>query len=167
MTERILTPLIVQHAQTELPFRADRVAIDDSNRLQLLSCAGSGVAIRALAAALRSNAPVRFYAREVTYNPAESAEKYWHLLAVGHTPRLLIELTDDSLWDLLSSDEFTTPIMRHWMPWVMISLVNGTRSMKKLMFCHNCQPWLCKADDTLLDQVVRFGIQNNHLKLEA
>ena len=177
MTDRTLTPLTVQHAQAELPFRADRVAIDDSNRLQLLSCVGSGVSVRALAAALRSQAAVQFYARQVHYEPSSPAEKYrfryaklgldtWHLLAVAHTPRLLIELNDDSLWDLLSSDEFTTPIMRHWMPWVMVSLVNGTRSMRELPYCHNCRPWMCVAKDELLDQVVRFGLQNGHLKLE-
>ena len=174
-----LTPLIVRHNQTELPFRADMLAADFENTLQLLSCVGSGVAIRALAAGLRLGGSVEFYAREVAYGCClRSVSKYrfryaklgldtWHLLAIADDPRLLLELTDASLWQLISSDEFTTPVMRHWVPWIREAMLYGTRgALQEMHYTHNCKPYRCYAGDSSLDSIVRFGVQNGHLKFQ-
>jgi hypothetical protein len=173
-----LTPLIVRHNQTELPFRSDMLAADMDNKLQLLSCVGSGVAIRALAAGLRLGGSVEFLASGITYNCIRAADKYrfryaklgldtWHLLAIADDPRLLLELTDASLWQLISSDEFTTPVMRHWVPWIRTAMSEGIRgALRELPHVHNCRPYRCYAGDSSLDSIVRYGVQHGHLKFQ-
>jgi len=171
-----LTPLLVSHRETSLEFRSDMLACDD-HCLRLVSCAGSGVAIRAMAAALRSKETVLFQAPRIFLGSVTAASKYrfryaklaldsWHLLAVEDNPRFLLELTDNSLWALLSSDEFTTPLLRSWVPWIRSILTDQTRFMRRILNYHNCNPWLCNAADTALDQIVSIGVKEGHLKLE-
>ena len=173
-----LIPLIVRANQTELTFRADMMAVDDrSSELQLLSCVGAGVAIRALAAALRTKAPVEISARHVCGNMIGTVDQYrfryaklalddWHLLAINADPRLMLESSDAALWQLLSSDEFTTPLMYHWVPWIRDVMMHQTRTLRLLELTHNCRPLRCMATDKHLDEIVKYGLKEGHLSLE-
>ena len=140
MTE--LAKLTVSHKETRLSFRADMFASDEVC-LHAVSAVGSGTAIRAMAAGLRSREPVRFYSKLIGYGSVTSAEKYrfryaklafdlWQIVAISTNPQFMLKMDVPAMWRLLSSDTFTTPILKEWMPWIMDTMKNERRLLRSM-----------------------------------
>jgi hypothetical protein len=47
-----------------------------------------------------------------------------HALFISKDPNFLVHMTPDSLWETLSSDRFETPLLKEWMPWVTMQLID-------------------------------------------
>jgi hypothetical protein len=145
-------------------------------QLHALSCVGPGQAIRATAAALRSGDRASFeialggnsyYHGDGKYavRYARLAYDHWHLLAVTLEPCFILNCTDETLWRLLSSDKYTTPLLRSWVPAIREALVEigGLRQVKD---AHCCKPYFCYATDETLDAIVAEGVKSGTLKME-
>jgi hypothetical protein len=105
-------------------------------------------------------------ADQYRFRYAKLALDDWHLLAINADPRLMIESSDAALWQLLSSDEFTTPLMYHWVPWIRDVMLHESCALRPMSLTHNCRPMRCIATDKHLDEIVKYGLQNGHLSLE-
>jgi hypothetical protein len=46
----------------------------------------------------------------------------WHLLAWSKQSKFLLDGSDEALWRVLRGREFTTPLLRHWMPELRLAL---------------------------------------------
>ena len=166
----------VMHKETDLRFRCNIYAADMCF-VRAISAVGSGTAIRALAAGLRSKEKVLFHAPGIHSYYLSADDKYtfryahldvdtWQLTAMTTDPRFLFHSTDNELWRLLSSDEFTTPILRSWLPFIRHTLRRETHLLKTVEHSLGCDPVICRAEDKHLDLIVSAGIKSGKLKLE-
>ena len=142
-----------------------------------LSCVGPGQAIRAAAAAMRAGDRASF---NIPLSPTYSyyhgdgkffvryerlAYDHWHLLGLTVNPRFILNCTDEALWRLLQSKEFTTPLLRAWLPYIKHEMIR-TGDLKKVDDRHACDPWFCTANDESLDAIVAEGVRSKALKME-
>lgn len=85
----------------------------------------------------------------------------WHFLCVARCAGLLPGLSEAALWRELSSDRYTTPVLRSWTPWLMEQLEQ--KELLKRLACFNCHAGILVADTNDLDQIVTAGLSNQHL----
>lgn len=144
--------------------------------LHALSCVGPGQAIRATAAALRSGDRASFeialggnsyYHGDGKYavRYARLAYDHWHLFAVTLQPAFILNCTDEALWRLLSSDKYTTPLLRSWVP-ALRQAMWEYGALKRVLDAHACKPYFCYATDETLDTIVAEGVKSGTLKME-
>lgn len=86
-----------------------------------------------------------------------------HCLAVVKDPRLMASISEDSLWQKLRSSVYTTPLLREWMPWLMLNLVADSLLVKLPAF--QCHPGLLTVDDAGLDTLVALGVRTGALPI--
>lgn len=158
--------------------RCDAIAIH-ANELLLLSVIGAEMSIKALTAGLRSSGRDQ---RRIEYSAHVSevstgfllrcqegyriyrtklAYGLWHVLCLAKRNGFMPVLSEEALWQHLQGDQFTTPLLREWIPWL-------TRKMKEQQVIvepiqSGCQAALLLADNDTLDQMVTDGIQKGHL----
>ena len=110
--------------------------------LLALSVAGPANAIRAVSAVLRDKKAARVITTQVsTFAEHTEAVRWadvkftvkktplsafglWHLVAVADEPTLLLDYSEQALWVRLRSPEFTTPLLKHWVPWLRQRLLD-------------------------------------------
>ena len=147
-----------------------------SNVLYALSCVGPGQSIRAVAAAMRAGDRATFEIPLSTNSwyhgdgkffvrYARLAYDHWHLLGVTCNPAFILNCTDETLWRLLRSDKFTTPLLKAWTPAIRQALVE-VGGLRQLRDAHACDPWFCYATDETLDAIVAAGVASGKLKME-
>jgi hypothetical protein len=125
------------------------------------SLQGSNVAARMIKASLL------FGGKPVTYGAAVSklARGVIHLVAVAKIPGLMPNLSDDHLWAELSGPNYTTPLLRPWIPWLKqamtktgnIIVADGLAATVGVL----------KTDPADLDALVTRGVKQGHLRLVA
>ena len=157
----------------------------------LFSACGPASTVKAIAAGLRIAEGVRFYADYKDYNEEfihggyklqemndglnpgsygwEIHKHYlglntWHILAWSKWGRLLVSDDDEALWQMLRSDQFTTPILRSWIPAVKAELIKA-KQLEQLR-CFGCNCWFLSAGDHTLDKIVTAGVQSGDLRFE-
>ena len=168
-------PCRVSAKNLNITVRAN-MAAGHSNTMYALSCVGPGQAIRAVAAALRAGDRAMFEIHLSTGSWFHGDGKYvaryarlaydhWHLLAVTMNPCFILNCTDEVLWRLLSSDKYTTPMLKHWTPAIRHAL-EEIGGLKQLRDAHECSPWFCYATDETLDVIVAEGVRSKLLKME-
>jgi hypothetical protein len=151
------------------------------NEILLLSVVGPETSVKALTAGLRSSAKdqgrveysahvgsvhgsslsrcsdgYRVYRTKLDYG-------LWHVLCLSNRGGFLPVLTDEALWQHLQSDQFTTPLLREWIPWLK-------RKMKEQEVLvelnqHGCQSGLVLVEDQTLDDLVSKGIKEGQLAI--
>jgi hypothetical protein len=86
-----------------------------------------------------------------------------HLVAVADTPGLLMSLDEESVWQALLADRFTTPLLREWMPYLVEQLLieNAIRRPE----AYGCAPAVLLADDAVLDEIVRRGLNEGTITI--
>lgn len=172
--------LELETANTKISFQIDALAADDDTReVLLVSAIGAHSSIKALKAnlalktwiVLRADAkPFRsfqtFARSRHGYDFKQHRLGYntWQLLAVSKIDGLIPKLSSAALWQQLTSERFTTPLLRAWAPDLMQAL-QLTQDLKPLK-CFQCKAALLKATTVELDRIVESGIQRKVLGIE-
>ena len=88
----------------------------------------------------------------------------WHCLMISSRPGLLLNDDDETLWLELSGANYTTPLLRSWMPYVRNKLVerNNLQQLKAV----GCAPMLLDLQNGQLDKIVSDGIKYGKLELK-
>lgn len=160
--------------------RCDAVGLHEKEIL-LLSVVGSETSVKALTAGLRSSnrdqkrllysvqlgnvnqadlsrCPdgYRIYRTKIDYG-------LWHVLCLAKRDSFLPIITDETVWQRLQSSQFTTPLLREWVPW----LRNEMKRRKVIVELtqHGCQAGLMLANDEALDALVSSGIKKKQLTI--
>lgn len=97
----------------------------------------------------------------------------YHSVAIARDHRFLVDTSEDCLWLALKSPAFTTPILRHWMPWLMGQLqarmssgYYGKRLLNSLKnFQMNASVLTLYPEQ--LDALVSEGVRDGHLTMKA
>lgn len=162
--------------------RCDAIALHEKEIL-LLSVSGSETAVKALTAGLRSSTldqkRIEYTAHLGCVNEAlltKCPEGYrvyraklsyglWHVLLLARREGFLPAVTDETLWQLLQSPRFTTPLLRQWVPWL------GQEMRRKGIIVQltqsGCDAGLILADNDMLDDLVRQGVKRRHLAING
>ncbi len=72
-------------------------------------------------------------------------------------------VTDETVWQLLHGDRFTTPILREWMPWLRQEMRNRGHIVP--LNQSGCQAGLALAKHETLDELVSEGLRKKHLAI--
>src|SRR5579872_6247522 len=160
--------------------RCDAVGLYEDEML-LLSVIGAETGVKALTAGLRSSVSDQ---RRIEYSVhvgpvnrtrlSKCANGYrvyrtklayglWHVLCLGQREGFLPAVTDESLWQLLLADRFTTPLLRDWIPWLREEMKRRGSLVELTTF--GCQAGLLLADGEALDALVSDGIKSGCLRI--
>lgn len=160
--------------------RCDAIGLHEKEIL-LLSVVGPETAVKAVTAGLRSSnrdqqrieysvhlgvlnetglvkCPdgYRVYRTKLEYD-------LWHVLCLARRDGFLPVVTDETVWQLLRSDRFTTPLIREWVPWLAGEMTK--RGVLVPLSQVGCQAGLVTADSDTLDHLVCDGIRKKHLTI--
>jgi hypothetical protein len=169
--------------------RCVQFAYDDrQNTIVLVSVAGPQTAVKSFAAALNENCKLKVNVDGLEVRLADGSQepvprwqeferapgqgKYkvaMHRLGFNSVQctarlkdsRLLPCVTEEALWIQLRSSRFTTPLLREWVPWLMVAMLQEGKLEKLPAF--QCQPGLLAIDDGALDGLVSKGIIEGRL----
>jgi hypothetical protein len=162
--------------------RCDAIALHEKEIL-LLSLAGSETAVKALTSGLRSSTRdqkrieysvhlgdvhetllskcpdgYRVYRTKLEYD-------LWHVLCLAQRDGFMPVVSDETLWRLLQSPRFTTPLLRQWVSWL------GQAMRKKGAIVQltqsGCDAGLMLAENDTLDDLVRQGLKQRHLTING
>jgi hypothetical protein len=160
---------------------ADQVAVDpDTEQVLLLSFAAPATTAKAVTAALVTDVPLRMHFADLPFTPryhrsgrrAEAGYRVhrhnlgygtWHCVLAARRDGFLPCISDAALWAALTSNRFTTPLLRDWMPWVRQTLV--ARRLLKDCDCAGCTAGLLSATSEDLDAVVSAGLKQGQLTI--
>lgn len=172
---------LATEGSARLELACDAIATDGAFVI-LLSVAGPQTAVSAVAAGLRSPGQMQFkpnltrlygYAgyssslgvRGVGYDIHKTAIGYdlWHMVAVARWQHLLVHDTSDALWQHLSSPQFTTPMLRSWIPEIERKL--RERELLEKLRCFGCDAAQLHVKNETLDEIVSQAIRERRVSL--
>lgn len=154
--------------------RCDAIGFHDDQML-LLSVVGPETSVKALTAGLRSSAQDQ---RRIEYtvhvgdinrtNLARCPAGYriyrtkmgydlWHVLCLAQREGFMPVMTEQTVWQLLQNDKFTTPLLREWVPWLYKKMKERANVIPLTQ--HGCQAGLLLTDNATLDELVSEGIK--------
>lgn len=160
--------------------RCDAIGVHD-DQILLLSVAGPETSVKALTAGMRSSGQDQ---KRIDYtvhlgdihrtHMARCPDGYrvyhtklayglWHVLCLAKRDGFMPVVSEESLWQLLQGDQFTTPLLREWMPW-LCDAMKERGAMVELNQC-GCHAGLLLADNELLDELVGDGIKSGQLRI--
>ena len=183
MNESEFTRLTCVSEHSRFTLRCNSVAWIDMREkrhpcILTLSAAGPVTAVKAVRAILcqsnvkavfRLRSDDRSYGAELirhgSYKTSVStlAPGTAHLVVRAAIPGLLAENSEAALWRELTSDRYTTPLLRHWVPRISEWLTE-----EKLLVSsrgHNNQAAILEADTEDLDNIVSEGVTSGELTL--
>lgn len=88
----------------------------------------------------------------------------WHLLAWSKWKKLLMAGDDETLWQRLRSEEYTTPMLRSWVPEIKKQLLE--HNLLRKLDCFGAEAYYLAAKDKNLDEIVSAGVLSGVLKFE-
>ena len=179
-----LAKFVLEGSTGEIVLRCNAIAYDYSsadNTIYVVSAAGPASAVKAHMAALQSPTRMHFRVRDHAgigqyakfTRPAGSKYRIyktrlrastWHMLAIKEEAKLMLSIDDESLWTALRNPEITTPVLRHWVPYIRKFLISKNRL--KTLSGFGCEAGLLSIDTGLIDSIVAIGIQNNYLTFQ-
>ena len=160
-------------------------AQDDSfsdNKLKVIAFAGPSSTVKAAIAMLYSKSACTVHAESIPgfsryykgikqrdtkwqvhkTQLGEPRYRLWHAIAWEKSdPRLMLDCSEDSLWSVLRSDKFTTPILKRWLPWIRERLL--TERHLRTLTSWGCSPGILQASDLVLDRIVSNGVISGEL----
>jgi hypothetical protein len=162
-----------ESAGSSQTFHAEALAGQRSTgQLLLASVAGPSSSVKALSAILHTKCAVKMrcghnvltrYPGGYICHKARLGCDTWHLLAIADCPELLLDDSDETLWRLLHSERFTTPLLRAWLPYIRESLKNRELLTEPASF--GCKVVLVQADSAALDDIVSWGLKGRQIAI--
>ncbi len=148
--------------------------------LYLLSIAAPEMTIRSISAMLQTAARATFeakgagdlghvkYTREPVYGYQVKRRRLgacntWHLLAVSRDPRFIPSLSEEAVAERIMGDEFTTPMLPEWVPYVFRKLQENEH-FQSLWGC-GVKSALMRVLDGDLDDIVKQGLANRQIQI--
>ena len=131
-----------RHLSSQFRVRCDAIGLHDDEIL-LLSVVGPETSVKALTAGLRSSGRDQKridYSAQVgsvsSTNLTKCSDGYriyrtklayglWHVLCLAKREGFMPVMTEDAVWHHLQGDQFTTPLLREWMPWLNQKMVSS------------------------------------------
>ena len=167
-------------ACSRFKLRCDAIALHEKEIL-LLSVAGSETAVKALTAGLRSSGKdqkrIEYTAHLGSLNETNLTKcpdgyrvyrtkldfGLWHVLCLSKRDGFMPVVSDETVWQLLQSQRFTTPIVRDWIPWLRQEMKQ--RKVIVQLTQSGCQAGLMEGDNEALDNMTSDGIRKGHLTI--
>jgi hypothetical protein len=158
--------------------RSDAIGIHEREIL-LLSVVGPETSVKAVTAGLRSSTRDQeridytahvgnVNATNLTKSPdgyrlyrTKLAYGLWQTLFLAKRLGFLSALSEESLWNFLKSDQFTTPLLKEWVPWLLSEMTKQGQIVPLVQA--GCQAGLVVADTAALDKLVTNGLRKKHL----
>lgn len=165
---------------SQFHLHCDAIALH-AKEILLLSVVGPETAVKALTAGLRSSTRDQQrleYSAHVTdineaslikcpagYQVHRSKLDYdlWHVLCLAKREGFMPVVTDETLWQVLQSNRFTTPLLREWVPWLFKEMKKQGVIVESTQV--GCRTGLLLADNDKLDKLVTTGIQQGYLPI--
>lgn len=156
----------------------------DGYFIHLVSAIGPASTIKAIAVGLRNPTLARFRCNDtpvklcndgVNGQLSGTTDGYdihrhflgmnsWHMLAVSKWKKLLMAGDDDTLWQRLRSEDYTTPMIRSWVPEIKKQLLE--HGLLLPLECFGCEAYYLRANDKNLDEIVSAGVLSGDLRFE-
>lgn len=156
------------------------VSCEYGGDLYFVSGAGTATAVKALTATLNSRRKLGLWIKGLgrvnndryVWTDGEGYQvvrhrlglDQWHVMAWTKNWRFLVEDTDQHLWSALKSENFTTPLLRSWMPYLRARL--KSRNYLQELECHRATSRMLYVPSVKLDEIVGEGVAAGELKLE-
>src|ERR1043166_2120914 len=162
--------------------RCDAIGLQGTEIL-LLSVAGAETSVKALTAGLRSSGKdqkridysagvgrvhgadlprcpdgYRVYRTKLPYG-------LWHVLCLAKREGFMPVMTEDTVWQQLQGERFTTPLLREWVSWLYRTM--QARGDLVELTQAGCQAGLLLADTEALDALVSEGLKHGHLGING
>ena len=154
--------------------KADKFAQFNDGSVAIISAAGQIQAVRAMAAAMQSNnsycsltcggATGHKHGSGYLAKRHRLAYSFGQVVLISKEPSLLPNVTDLGLWQVLKGLRYTTPLLRSWVPWLRGELLRTDRL--QMLRADGCAPGQLTITDAELDELVSFGVNRGHLKIE-
>lgn len=137
---------------------------------------GPATSLKAIHAALASKGDVRLNPdiphgpnqRDLLYDSAgytrhigKVAEHTWQMFLISKVPGFMPVMNKAALWRRLISEQYTTPLLKAWLPWIEHELIR--RDLLVPLRCFNCACGLLSATNDDLDDVVSSGLKRKEL----
>lgn len=87
-----------------------------------------------------------------------------HCVFVTRNPNFIPYLSPESLWHRLNSDQFSTPVLKEWMPYLAQELIAQKILRECRCYRANCAVLGIK-DDAQLDEIVSDGIRKGSIHI--
>jgi hypothetical protein len=168
---------------TKMRLWCDRMALSSNAVLQAASVAGSHTAITAfLGGALANNTKFSMSARELEFNPwVYAGDAYrnecgyrvqrkrlgphtWQAFVVTKDPTFVLSVSPAAVWSRLKSNDFTTPLLWDWLPYVEQELRSRELLTNAPSFRMNAGQLTVRPEH--LDAIVCEGIKAGKLSIE-
>jgi type III restriction/modification enzyme restriction subunit len=169
-----------RYTSSKFNLRCDAIGLHEREIL-LLSVIGPETSVKALTAGLRSSGRdqkrieysasvggiegrdlgrcsdgYRVYRAKLDYD-------HWHVLFLAKREGFMPVLTDEALWRHLQGEQFTTPLLREWIPWLKTALQR--RESVVCLDQSGCQAGIVLAENSDLDELVSQGLKNGSLTI--
>lgn len=143
------------------------------NLIEIVSFAGPSSSVKAMSAALTSKKRIEFRFSEMVgrlacdsvhgynFHRTQVGRNAYHCLAIARRPGLLTNQDDATLWQALRSEQFTTPLLRHWVPEIRSQLKERDALTK--LTCFGCDAAVLDLNTVLVDEIVSEGIKAGRL----
>lgn len=159
-----------------------QAAKDPDNTIYLLGFVAPATTVKAIIACLASDKPTKFRFEDVE-GPGywhtgkrdvagyrsfkhDMGHNTYHCVLVSKDPTFMASVDEESLWHRLSGPQFTTPILRRWIPAILRETLNQYRSgFLQTLHCFNCNCGLLLASDEDLDTAVSNGLKSGALTI--
>ncbi len=106
-----------------------------------------------------------FDGKPVSYSAAVAklAPGVIHLVALARIPGLMPNMSDDHLWTELSGTNYTTPLLRSWVPWLKETMTKGSGIIVAKSYASAVG--VLKTEPAALDDLVAQGVRDGCLAL--
>jgi hypothetical protein len=107
----------------------------------------------------------RLDGKPVSYSAAVAklAPGVIHLVALARIPGLMPNLSDDHLWAELSSPNYTTPLLRSWVPWLKETMTKGHGIVVAKGF--EAEVGVLRTEPEALDEIISQGVRDGCLAI--
>ena len=169
-------------ACSRFKLRCDAIALHEKEIL-LLSVIGSETSVKALTAGLHSSARdqkrieytvhldgvnetfltkcpdgYRIYRTKLDYG-------LWQVLCLARREGFVPVVSDETIWQLLQNGQFTTPLLREWIPWLCQEMMKKGNIVTRNQ--SGCQAGLMLAENDTIDGLVSQGIKQGQLAIQG
>ena len=169
-----------RYQSSHFKLRCDAIGLHEKEIL-LLSVVGSETSVKALTAGLRASGKdqkrIEYSARVGNLSDrglAKCPDGYriyrskldyglWHVLCLAKRDGFMPVMTEESVWQLLQGERFTTPLLREWIPWLYRRMKD--REIIVELSQNGCQAGLLLADSEALDTLIGEGLRQEKLTI--
>lgn len=88
----------------------------------------------------------------------------FHCVAISKRPGFMTTLDDESVWQQLCDNRFTTPVLREWCGYIKAAMLRRDLIVQAKGYGSACA--FMVATDGHLDDIVQTGLQTRRLRID-